>query len=228
MTQNSSESDLCLALRRASATTAWPMTVLEVLQSTTAYFQKREIESPRLNAEHLLAHSLGRKQNRALSRVRAAALRTGAGASARTGKATRPGRTAPASARDGRIRRPRFLERQTRAHSAPRNRTIGRISLRPHLAGRRAHSRCRHRQWSDCAHPGRPFSEGASCRPSISLRTRSRSRAKMPRGSAFRTAYRFSQGDLLEKAEGAFDLIVANLPYVAASEAAQLAPEAAA
>ncbi len=38
------------------------MTVLEVLQSTTAYFKKREIESPRLNAEHLLAHSLGRKR----------------------------------------------------------------------------------------------------------------------------------------------------------------------
>src|SRR5262245_25866397 len=38
------------------------MTVLEVLQSTTAYFQKRHIESPRLNAEHLLAHVLGRKR----------------------------------------------------------------------------------------------------------------------------------------------------------------------
>lgn len=38
------------------------MTVLEVLQSTTAYFQKRRIESPRLNAEHLLAHVLGRKR----------------------------------------------------------------------------------------------------------------------------------------------------------------------
>jgi release factor glutamine methyltransferase len=38
------------------------MTVLEVLQSTTAYFQKRGIEHPRLNAEHLLAHSLGRKR----------------------------------------------------------------------------------------------------------------------------------------------------------------------
>jgi release factor glutamine methyltransferase len=34
------------------------MTVLEVLQSTTAYFKKRDIESPRLNAEHLLAHTL--------------------------------------------------------------------------------------------------------------------------------------------------------------------------
>jgi release factor glutamine methyltransferase len=38
------------------------MTVLEVLQSTTAYFKKRDIESPRLNAEHLLAHTLQRKR----------------------------------------------------------------------------------------------------------------------------------------------------------------------
>ena len=38
------------------------MTVLEVLQSTTAYFKKREIESPRLNAEHLLAHTLKLKR----------------------------------------------------------------------------------------------------------------------------------------------------------------------
>jgi release factor glutamine methyltransferase len=38
------------------------MTVLEVLQSTTAYFQKRHIENPRLNAEHLLAHVLCRKR----------------------------------------------------------------------------------------------------------------------------------------------------------------------
>jgi release factor glutamine methyltransferase len=38
------------------------MTVLEVLQSTTAYFTKRGIESPRLNAEHLLAFVLKRKR----------------------------------------------------------------------------------------------------------------------------------------------------------------------
>jgi release factor glutamine methyltransferase len=38
------------------------MTVLDVLQSTTAYFKKRGIDSPRLNAEHLLAHVLGRKR----------------------------------------------------------------------------------------------------------------------------------------------------------------------
>ena len=38
------------------------MTVLEVLQSSTAYFKKRTIDNPRLNAEHLLAHVLGRKR----------------------------------------------------------------------------------------------------------------------------------------------------------------------
>jgi release factor glutamine methyltransferase len=38
------------------------MTVLEVLQATTAYFNKRNIENPRLNAEHLWAHVLGRKR----------------------------------------------------------------------------------------------------------------------------------------------------------------------
>jgi len=34
--------------------------LLEVLQSTTAYFTRHKIDNPRLNAEHLLAHALGR------------------------------------------------------------------------------------------------------------------------------------------------------------------------
>jgi len=38
------------------------MTVLEVLQASTEYFRKRNVETPRLNAEHLLAHALGRKR----------------------------------------------------------------------------------------------------------------------------------------------------------------------
>jgi release factor glutamine methyltransferase len=38
------------------------MTVLEILQSAAAYFAKRGVENPRLNAEHLLAFILKRKR----------------------------------------------------------------------------------------------------------------------------------------------------------------------
>jgi len=37
-------------------------TVLEVIKSTTAYFDKHGVESARLNAEHLTAHALGKKK----------------------------------------------------------------------------------------------------------------------------------------------------------------------
>ncbi|HEV2995181.1 MAG TPA: peptide chain release factor N(5)-glutamine methyltransferase, partial [Chthoniobacterales bacterium] len=36
------------------------MTVLEVLRSSTEYLKNHNIDNPRLNAEHLLAHVLGR------------------------------------------------------------------------------------------------------------------------------------------------------------------------
>ena len=36
--------------------------VLEVVRATTEYFAKHAVESPRLNAEHLVAHALGKKR----------------------------------------------------------------------------------------------------------------------------------------------------------------------
>jgi len=38
------------------------MTILEVIQSATGYLEKNGIEDARLNAEHLLAHALGKKK----------------------------------------------------------------------------------------------------------------------------------------------------------------------
>lgn len=38
------------------------MTVLEVITSAAGYLEKHGVEHPRLNAEHLLAHALGRKR----------------------------------------------------------------------------------------------------------------------------------------------------------------------
>jgi release factor glutamine methyltransferase len=38
------------------------MTLLEVLRSSTAYLEKRQVENARLNAEHLLSHVLGKKR----------------------------------------------------------------------------------------------------------------------------------------------------------------------
>ena len=36
--------------------------LLEVLRATTEYFERHDVESPRLNAEHLIAHVLGKKR----------------------------------------------------------------------------------------------------------------------------------------------------------------------
>ncbi|MGB8341713.1 MAG: peptide chain release factor N(5)-glutamine methyltransferase [Chthoniobacterales bacterium] len=200
------------------------MTVLEVLQSTTAYFQKRGIESPRLNAEHLIAHSLGKKRielylefERPLSEPELAPLRE--------------------------------LVRR-RGQGEPLQHLLGTVEFGDHvfLSDQRALiPRAETEQLveylCDFTWPENPrlldVGTGSGV-IALSLAARfpaaevhaadlSGEALALARENAERVGaserIRFSQGHLLDKVEGAFDLIVANLPYVATHEAAQLAPE---
>ena len=65
-----------------------------------------------------------------------------------------------------------------------------------------------------------------NCTQSMFQRKRSRSRGKTPGGSGLPDRIRISRRAICSRAmEGAFDLIVANLPYVATSERARFARE---
>jgi release factor glutamine methyltransferase len=200
------------------------MTVLEVLQSTTAYFKKREIESPRLNAEHLIAHSLGKKRielylefERPLSEPELAPLRE---------LVRRRGQGEPLQHLLGTVEFGEHVFLSDQRALIPRPETE---QLAEYLC--------------DFAWPENPrmldVGTGSGV-IALSLAARfptaevhavdlSGDALALARENAERLGaserIQFSQGHLLDKVEGAFDLIVANLPYVAANEAAQLAPE---
>jgi release factor glutamine methyltransferase len=199
-------------------------TVLEVLQSTTAYFKKRAIESPRLNAEHLIAYSLGKKRidlylefERPLSEPELAPLRE--------------------------------LVRR-RAQGEPLQHLLGTVEFANHVfvSDKRAliprpETEQLVEYLSDLTWPEQPRMLDVGTGSGIialSLAVRfpnaelqaidlSADALALARENAERFGIpgriRFSQGHLLEKLEGAFDLIVANLPYVAAGESTRLAPE---
>jgi release factor glutamine methyltransferase len=200
------------------------MTVLEVLQSTTAYFKKRAIENPRLNAEHLVAHSLGKKRidlyldfERPLSEAELAPLRElvrrrGQGEPLQhlLGTVEFAGHT---FATDRRALIPRPETEQLVEYlcdlpwpNIPRMLDVGTgsgviaLSLAARFPNAELHAT--------------DLSAGA-----LALARENAERIGLP------GRIHFWQGHLLEPIEGAFDLIVANLPYVAASEAARLAPE---
>ncbi len=200
------------------------MTVLEVLQSTTVYFEKRGIESARLNAQHLVAHSLGKKRielylefERALGEAELAPLRE---------LVRRRGQGEPLQhllgtvefadhvfATDKRALIPRPETEQLVEYLCdllwpdnPRLLDVGTGSgvIALSLAGR---------------FPNAELHAVDLSADALALARENAERLGLP------DRIHFWQGHLLDPIEGAFDLIVANLPYVAVSEAAQLAPE---
>jgi len=200
------------------------MTVLEVLQSTTAYLKKRHVESPRLNAEHLIAHSLGKKRielylefERPLGESELAPLRE---------LVRRRGQGEPLQHLLGTVEfgGDVFLT-DTRA-LIPRPETE---QLVEYLC--------------DFSWPKNPHMLDVGTGSGVialSLAARfpdaeihavdlSQDALDLARENAERLGalerIRLSQGHLLEGIDGEYDLIVANLPYVATSEALQLARE---
>jgi release factor glutamine methyltransferase len=199
-------------------------TVLEVLQSTTAYFKKRAIESPRLNAEHLIAYSLGKKRielylefERPLSEPELAPLRE---------LVRRRGQGEPLQHLLGTVEFANHVFVSDKRALIPRPETEQLVEY-----------------LSDLTWPEQPRMLDVGTGSGIialSLAVRfpnaelqaidlSADALALARENAERFGIpgriRFSQGHLLEKLEGAFDLIVANLPYVAAGESTRLAPE---
>ena len=200
------------------------MTVLEVVQSTTAYFQKHAIESPRLNAEHLIAHSLGKKRielyldfARSLGEPELAPLRE---------LVRRRSQGEPLQHLLGTVEFAEQIFVSDRRALIPRPETE---QLVEYLC--------------DFSWPAEPrmldVGTGSGV-IALSLAARfpaaqlqaidiSPEALALARENAQQLGVmeriHFSLGDLLANVAGTFDLIVANLPYVAAKDGAQLAPE---
>lgn len=200
------------------------MTVLEVVQSTTAYFEKRAVESPRLNAEHLIAHSLGKKRlelyldfARPLAEAELAPLRD---------LVRRRGQGEPLQHLLGTVEFADHTFASDRRALVPRRETE---QLVEYLCDR------------PLPRAGRFLDVGTGSGVIIlSLAARfpeaelyavdiSADALTLARENAAQLGIpdrvQFLHGSLLDAVEGVFDLIVANLPYVAADEAAQLSPE---
>ncbi len=200
------------------------MTVLEVLQSTAAYFQKRAIESPRLNAEHLIAHSLGKKRielylefERTLSDPELAPLRE---------LVRRRGQGEPLQHLLGTVEFADLTFLTDRRALIPRPETEQLVEYLCDFP------------WPE--HPRMLDVGTGSGVIALSLAARfpaaevqavdlSPEALALARENAAQLPIperiQFFQGHLLDPIEGAFDLIVANLPYLARVDEPQLAPE---
>jgi release factor glutamine methyltransferase len=200
------------------------MTVLDVLQSTTAYFKKRRIESPRLNAEHLLAHALGRTRmelylefERTLGETELAPLRDlvrrrGEGEPLQhlLGTVEFCGRIFLCDKR-ALVPRPETEELVGFLTSNDEHRTSNIVDVG---TGSGVIALSLASKFPEAQIVGVDVSEEA---------------LSLARGNAGRLGLservQFLQGDLLEAVDGKFDLIVANLPYIAAQDRHTLSRE---
>jgi release factor glutamine methyltransferase len=201
------------------------MTVLEVLQSTTAYFRKRDIESPRLNAEHLLAHTLQRRRielylefERSLSETELAPLRElvkrrGQGEPLQylLGTVEFAGRVFLCDKR-ALIPRPETEELVERIIQAAMTRRPAAILDVGTGSGVIALTLAA--QFPEAEVDAVDISEEA-----LTLARENAGRLDL------QGRVRFAKGNLLTEVEGAFDLIVANLPYVATGDRPMLSRE---
>jgi len=200
------------------------MTVLEVLQATTAYLKKRNIENARLNAEHLMAHALGRKRielyldfERALTETELAPLRglvkrrsEGEPLQHLLGTVEFCGLTFLCDKR-ALVPRPETEQLVELVETRIENRELrivdvgtgsGVIALS--LAAKMPAAQVL----------GVDVSEDA-----LALAQENAARLNLS------GCVQFLKGSLLENAEGAFDLIVANLPYISMQDRHTLSPE---
>lgn len=199
-------------------------TVLEVINATTDYFTKHGVESPRLNAQHLVAHALKCKRldlymafDRPLSEAELGPMRemvrqraTGVPLQHLLGTVEFHGRIFATDAR-ALIPRPEtellmeLILKEPLADS-PRMIDVGTGSgiIALTLAAERPAARL----------------EAVDISPdALALARQNATRLELT------DRVTFHQGDLLEPVSGSFDLIVANLPYIAAGEIASLSRE---
>jgi release factor glutamine methyltransferase len=201
------------------------MTVLDILQSTTAYFKKRGIENPRFNAEHLLAHSLGRKRldvylefERDLAEPELAPLRE---------LVRRRGQNEPLQHLLGTVEFCGNIFLCDKRALVPRPETEEFVEfLDPEIRGQKSEVRIIDVGTGSgviALSLAQKFPEAEIIATDISDDALLLARENAVRLGTARV--QFLKSDLLENVDGKFDLMVANLPYISRHDRDQLAPE---